>query len=1689
MTKLLKLSKYRLPCIDLMQTMLSRASEDIYFSKNPNNVDDVLKYIQTGIKDRKERMIFLNYVTNFISKIHPDFIKKDSERINLFMKSCAQQVFQKKTSYHPDECLLIENFLIHYSSKSFHSAIPIIEEVTNPQNASSFTLELKITCYKALSVIAQTHQVEISNYNYLLGPFLITQILDEKTKKDLPLLISMISCLPRVKHQSEEKMREVLVYLGNLMVHPNDDIKHAVHSLMNNYIILDVPKFIYIIEIYTNILMNYEILFENVDELFKILHNLKKVIDTFIIKYHENEKVDLNLNTLNSSLKRIESCCLIWLCHYDYRIRSEIYKILKEMKRDDLLSILKDSKTHNSVIDHLKVPLSNSFQDVWNHELNEYLLNQHNDIIETSWVQIESKLKHLIDNVSKTPNTISILGNNLLFLSLSIRPDKFENSNRFLDTLIHLLTSKVGTTHQALHEKVLYASSQLNNPSIDSFIARLKEYPISRVLNKKKTKVEAQDPLHEQNILEVLSNLTTKLQHNELFEKLKTKEYLEEIISNWIINEKNDLKNVIGSVLKKETWKMASKILSCYINLLRIACVKSANNPNPDFVKEAPKFSLLVKDLGLSQFKSNTFKFVNLDHPLATVDVCGVKTVTSLLSLGPSKDSFFIDELIRYFHNILKSSNDCKNEIVDAMSMMLRNNSNLLDNFIKSTYHENLNKISNDIKSEEFLVKVSKGTRDENERKEKAKDESLKNFNISIPKMNLSYFTAIANVLETEIDNWLKENDFLGRITFISLLNMVSPMMEIRNIGLRLMKILCLSSTTKFNMGKLLFMTTTFEERVYNSTTMRLSHHISTLNPFISSQLFDEANIAIDILNFSSWNDLLYLIIPWARNYGYFVKSNHQNSDKLLRCIYNITNKLHGRFPEQIESLWVQLIKSRDISNQVCTFVTDFITDEYKSVIFKNPQDKELLKNLSLYISRDPQSLKLILENLVLKLRDYTQQIPTSQEEVVKWQSKRTITNEAKHTPTELSVLQILVNLSYESDLTFVEHLPVIFLNMVILFNSSQTQFFPEGKEILQHLYQSLGIRYSEKKNLDECIEFQKKYFQGNFKFSREGEFLKGWIGQLSQHKSTLSSDIANLALEWSIKSEDVKISQEALYVFYHLNDEFDFTLLQTLSICIFDAVRTRNDEKIFILLKILESFPNKVMTTTKYLHLYLSLSSWLLFSWNKKHFQLALNIILNVIEKPPKEIDSTTLNQILLEVWKDNSVDVDIILSQVLLKGLTSNDTFQKTFELLEVISGCYKKLLPKNNMLNLSNLILQAILLLAGDYHKVECEKLLKSEEIFQNNFSTIFSNYENIKLLDIKSTQSFVEEFIVSFRKICPNKGGNYIMFMLSFLLQNGKSQWQTPSILLSSKLLPIVFDINWKYDEYKDLFNIYKECMYDQDQLFQQSAELGMEFLIKSLLPNHIFQIKTESERKKLINFLTKPIQGYENSIKGITYENRDLFVGVQKTEKENSRFGILIRIWENIFSLKNLEDLKNIIKDSNEENTEEIFEVKKDVQTSMRKAPEEKESIKKVENDNEPEEQTAIEEVNDPSQNEDTEDIIISPRGGNIHDRRPSDQNVPKMKLILNQIKEEKNNTNTLSPQSQDEKPKISPRISFMSKTSPELLLDQKLSPTLLSPRITPPNERRKTLSTDSDDDELIVKVTSGRKSVKIHKIE
>lgn len=199
--------KTRFDTVNLMQAMLSRAPEDIYFSKSPNYVDELFKYFQELVKSKKYDKKFkgLDFIREFVLEMKPDYIQKDMQRFSNFIKAALSHIFVKKVVYSPQECVALENFLVDFSKKHVHQGEKLVEEVLE----QPYPIEQKAVALRALAKMARNSPEEIGSYNIQLGPMVTNFLTDEKLKKELVLLRSALLCFPRIKNPSEEKMKEV----------------------------------------------------------------------------------------------------------------------------------------------------------------------------------------------------------------------------------------------------------------------------------------------------------------------------------------------------------------------------------------------------------------------------------------------------------------------------------------------------------------------------------------------------------------------------------------------------------------------------------------------------------------------------------------------------------------------------------------------------------------------------------------------------------------------------------------------------------------------------------------------------------------------------------------------------------------------------------------------------------------------------------------------------------------------------------------------------------------------------------------------------------------------------------------------------------------------------------------------------------------------------------------------------------------------------------------------------------------------------------------------------------------------------------------------------------------------------------------------------------------------------------------
>jgi hypothetical protein len=614
--------------------------------------------------------------------------------------------------------------------------------------------------------------------------------------------------------------------------------------------------------------------------------------------------------------------------------------------------------------------------------------------------------------------------------------------------------------------------------------------------------------------------------------------------------------------------------------------------------------------------------------------------------------------------------------------------------------------------------------------------------------------------------------------------------------------------------------------------------------------------------------------------------------------------------------MWLELISSQFVVETVCDHVIAFLLQEYTTALASNQTSINLLiKSIVVYICRDPPSLPRILDILIYNLRSFKDEtIPEKKFEFLVWQLKKGVLPFDLEYPrsdisvVENSIMQLLLNLTYENDLEFIPHLHIIFMNAVILFNSTQFATIPESKIILENLYQSLGFRHANKKNLTEIKEFKKKYFStlSVWKYSREEEFLKGWVNALLEYNDQLGADISALALKWAMKSADKFIVLESLHLFYHLNETYDYNLLENLCLLLFGAIRVRNDEVIHILIKILRKCPQDTVIMPNCTELLFKVAFWLLQTWNQRIFLLCLefiNHLYNIMTSKKNNFNIDSVHEIMFKSWEGIESEPDVPLSDALVKGLMEPESIDITIQFYQKFAITLKKFLPKNNILFATNLIIHAIFISSGEPVKSSIlEGLFAVFDESLLSFKELFSKY-NLSVFESSSLESFATEFSILYKEAFGNRAGHSIVFMLVSLLKNGRSNWQTPSLVFLSKLLPITFSDNWTPQEYQELTHVFRECMLDSDDTFTKASENGSEFLLKNVI------CKTKEEMVDTFDYF-KPIHGYESSVKGHGYDNKELFIGGTFEQRENSREKILKRLWR-YFDLELIEE-KHIV---------------------------------------------------------------------------------------------------------------------------------------------------------------------------------
>lgn len=578
-------------------------------------------------------------------------------------------------------------------------------------------------------------------------------------------------------------------------------------------------------------------------------------------------------------------------------------------------------------------------------------------------------------------------------------------------------------------------------------------------------------------------------------------------------------------------------------------------------------------------------------------------------------------------------------------------------------------------------------------------------------------------------------------------------------------------------------------------------------------------------------------------------------------------------------------------------------------------EHKALLRSILTYCSRDVSSVPHILEFLVIQFsRDFFDTQPDDYMEFTLWHLERGILAESDSAliqAQEFALIELLVSLSYEHADAFVDHLPILFVNAVVLFNSTQAHPIQSASLLLENLFHSIVIRSRKQDDtLKEAGNFKRKYFRDSktiAKYSRDSEFIVNYVKFLSLHLKSFAADVSQIVLRWAVQAVDKQLSLESWYIFHLLNEAWDYPLLRLLALNMFEAVRARNDAKISILTKILLRVPPQVMAEQLNMTLLYQIAFFLLLSYTKEQFNAGCALIEALQSLAAQElVTQDVLNITMWNVWTGytGKETNDVVICKLLFKGLTDAEYFEKTFDLYEYFVHAFAAFQDKNNMFAATVLMMHASLLTSGV--EDQKEKLIRFFDNYDKGIATpfreCFEKHLTItqqamthKAFSTSQANAFIDDFAVVFGSIFGNKSGSYVMWFCYMMLRCGFKKWKTPALLLLSKLLPFVFEYNWTPREITDVGKIFRECMRDDDKVFAASADKGLEFLLTRV------NLHEEKHRREVYDFIN-PVLGYAEGIHLVVKLVPELFIGTYPHDRELARSEMLQRYWTQLFGL-------------------------------------------------------------------------------------------------------------------------------------------------------------------------------------------
>eukprot|EP00742_Colponemidia_sp_Colp-10_P006414 GILJ01006872.1.p1 GENE.GILJ01006872.1~~GILJ01006872.1.p1 ORF type:complete len:2178 (+),score=353.94 GILJ01006872.1:242-6535(+) len=761
-----------------------------------------------------------------------------------------------------------------------------------------------------------------------------------------------------------------------------------------------------------------------------------------------------------------------------------------------------------------------------------------------------------------------------------------------------------------------------------------------------------------------------------------------------------------------------------------------------------------------------------------------------------------------------------------------------------------------------------------------------------------------------------------ARLLLISLLNQSSSDPIIRQVGITFANLMAKHYVKKgqhaLDPGYFLSAPLYRAPFTYFDTVIRYSTSLAAKCPFLLADVLEGVFQIFTSLEQLDKENILKLMVPWAKQICYYLHENTRDMVAFRAAIQSLfeifKSSYQDRYLNQIQhALWENLLyhdhhhlSQEDSKIQTYSQVESEKEKEKTTTDYAQPLPSPLPKKmqtndlkavsslnlinslvhavislaaLSLTDSAQPLNMGLsqiimsqwgrthrgadVAKALVRQLRDYGKQssVPIVPDQFMSWISEYGC-NVQQINALELTAWELVHSQVHEHGRQLIKYLPLLLHSALVPFPSR-----PSSVEMIVNLLQSLGVKSAENDEQEKEVWLLSTSIlacSGNGSALRHPRHLFPLLSIFTRVLPELPTLWSELALRWAILDPDSNVSSGSFDVFVNINQSLHSQTVSQLALWVYSLVKNESTEKIRRVLEVFLRIPTdstaNVSSSIHQWDVVTTVSSILLRLPRVDHFGLAVTIF-HLILNDPSISNRRTMMHLDTFFSGNGSGSADMVVVELLLKGITAPFTCDKTLSVLESLGQLYAKKLSFDNQIVMTSLIANGILLCLEpiqwrldqslsfiDSFGAPLSSIL---EIFYSRKAALLGSDEpvdpekNCLWLDrslFKEYTVFTQRFSVAFKR-CFHSASHigFVLKLLVTFLQRGPKEWQLPCLHFMGALLSSAGHLV-SFEEFALASEALVDRYYLVDPEIVQTAEAVLSQLVlqmKNMVPPETF----------------------------------------------------------------------------------------------------------------------------------------------------------------------------------------------------------------------------------------------------------